>query len=84
VAGACSTREAADAGRPAVAAPDPERQVQFLFDVQRLVSDGAFADTYKFALLISPADLAVERGDETTEALPPDTRDLAERSIGFY
>ena len=33
--------------------PEPERQVQFLFNVQRLLSDGTFVATYKFALLLS-------------------------------
>jgi hypothetical protein len=65
-------------------APDPERQVQFLFNVQRLLSDGSFVATYKFALLMSLADLAVERGDDTTECLAVDTRDLAERFVALY
>jgi hypothetical protein len=65
-------------------APDPERQVQFLFDVQRLLSDGSFVATYKFALLLSLADLAVERGDDTTESLSLDTRDLAEKFVHLY
>ena len=65
-------------------APEPERQVQFLFNVQRLLSDGSFVATYKFALLLSLADLAVERGDEWTESLSLDTRDLAERFVGLY
>jgi hypothetical protein len=64
--------------------PDPERQVDFLFHVQRLLSDGSFVATYKFALLLSLADLAVERGDDTTESLPLDTRDLAERFVALY
>jgi hypothetical protein len=64
--------------------PDPERQVQFLFDVQRLISDGSFVATYKFALLLALADLAVERGDDTTESLPLDTRDLAEKFVELY
>jgi len=64
--------------------PDPERQVQFLFNVQRLISDGSFVATYKFALLLALADLAVERGDDTTEALPLDTTDLAEKFVGQY
>ena len=62
-------------------APDPERQVQFLFNVQRLISDGSFVATYKFALLLALADLAVERGDDTTESLPLDTLDLAEKFV---
>ena len=64
--------------------PDPERQVQFLFDVQRLISDGSFVATYKFALLLALADLAVERGDDTTESLPLDTLDLAEKFVDLY
>lgn len=64
--------------------PDPESQVQFLFNVQRLLSDGSFVATYKYALLLSLADLAVERGDDTTEELPLDTRDLAEMFVGLY
>jgi hypothetical protein len=64
--------------------PEPERQVQFLFGVQRLLSDGSFVATYKFALLLSLADLAVERGDDTTESLLLDTRDLAEKFVGLY
>jgi hypothetical protein len=64
--------------------PDPERQVQFLFRVQRLMSDGSFVATYKYALLLALADLAVERGDDTTESLPLDTRDLAEKFVERY
>jgi hypothetical protein len=64
--------------------PEPERQVQFLFAVQRLISDGSFVATYKFALLLALADLAVERGDDTTESLPLDTRDLAEKFVELY
>jgi len=64
--------------------PDPEEQLQFLFKVQRLLSEGLFVSSYKFALLLSLADLAVERGDDTTEVLSLDTRDLAEQFIGLY
>ncbi len=64
--------------------PDPEEQLQFLFKVQRLLSEGLFVSTYKYALLLALADLAVERGDDTTESLSLDTRDLAEQFIGLY
>ena len=64
--------------------PDPERQVQFLFDVQRLISDGSFVATYKYALLLALADLAVERADDITESLPLDTLDLAEKFVDLY
>ena len=56
---------------------DPETQIDFLVKVQRVLSEGAFVSTYKFALLIALADLSVERGDDTTEVLHLDTVDLA-------
>jgi len=52
-----------------VAIPEPEEQVQFLFKLQRLLSEGTFTATYKYALLLSLADLAVERGNDDTEVL---------------
>jgi hypothetical protein len=64
--------------------PEPERQVQFLFNIQRLLSDGSFVATYKHALLLSLADLAVERGDDTTDELALDTWDLAEKFVTLY
>ena len=64
--------------------PEPENQVQFLFKVQRLLSEGSFVSTYKYALLLSLADLAIERGDDTTEQLSLDTLDLAEKFVEFY
>ena len=64
--------------------PDPERQVQFLFNVQRLLSDGSFVATYKFALLLALAELAVERADDTTESLPLETTVIAEKYVELY
>jgi 5-methylcytosine-specific restriction endonuclease McrA len=64
--------------------PEPERQVQFLFNVQRLLSDGSFVATYKYALLLSLADLAVERGDDTTQHLSLDSWDLAAKFVALY
>lgn len=64
--------------------PDPEAQVQFLFETQRLLSEGGFVATYKFALLLSLAELAVERGDDSTEQLELDTLDLAEKFVSLY
>ena len=42
--------------------PSPETQLAFLSKLQRLFAEGDFTSTYKFALLISLADLAVELG----------------------
>jgi hypothetical protein len=41
------------------AAPTPEEQVQFLRNVQRLLAEGLFTASYKFALVHALADLAV-------------------------
>jgi len=64
--------------------PDPEAQVEFLVKVQRILSEGAFVSTYKFALLVSLADLAVERADEHTEVLSVDSLDIAEKFVDLY
>lgn len=36
-------------------------QIRFLLNIQRLLTEGQFTATYKFALLSALADLSVER-----------------------
>jgi 5-methylcytosine-specific restriction endonuclease McrA len=69
-----------------VATPPPsaEAQLAFLTKLQRLFAEGDFTATYKFALLIALADLAVERGADTGDALQLTTRQIAERFIQLY
>jgi len=64
--------------------PSPEAQLQFLCKLQRVFSEGDFTATYKFALLISLADLAVEFGADDNNALILATRQIAERFISLY
>ena len=64
--------------------PTPERQVAFLQDLQRILDEGSFVATYKFALIHALADLAVERGDDSDATLTLPTRDIAERFIQLY
>ncbi|MHB1191939.1 MAG: HNH endonuclease [Longimicrobiales bacterium] len=64
--------------------PSPERQVAFLQDLQRILDEGSFVATYKFALIHALADLAVERGDDSGATLTLPTRDIAERFIHLY
>ena len=45
--------------------PTPDDQVKFLRNIQRLLAEGLFTASYKFALLHALADLAVEKGDDT-------------------
>jgi hypothetical protein len=64
--------------------PTADQQLAFLFRIQRILTEGAFESTYKFALVLSLAELAVERGDDTTESLSLDTLDVAEKFIDLY
>ncbi len=53
--------------------PTPEEQVKFLRNIQRLLAEGLFVASYKFALLHALADLAVLKGDDTGGVVNPDT-----------
>jgi len=64
--------------------PTAAEQVRFLQQLQRILSDGGFVATYKFALLHALADLAVIRGDDTGDELPLKTREISEQLIELY
>lgn len=62
----------------------PEDQVQFLLKIQRLLSEGVFTATYKYALLMALADLSVELGDDSDRALEIGAEKIAEKFIEYY
>jgi 5-methylcytosine-specific restriction endonuclease McrA len=64
--------------------PTPEEQVLFLRNIQRLLVEGQFTASYKFALLLAIADLCVLNGDDSGAALDLNVRDIAERFIEQY
>lgn len=64
--------------------PSAEAQLAFLAKLQRLFGEGDFTATYKFALLIALADLAVELGQDDGSELTLSTRRLGERFIDLY
>jgi hypothetical protein len=64
--------------------PSAEDQVLFLLNLQRLLAEGDFVATYKHALLLSIADICVERGDNSGGRLKITINELAERFIGYY
>jgi 5-methylcytosine-specific restriction endonuclease McrA len=64
--------------------PSPGQQVEFLRNLQRLLAEGLFVASYKFALIHALADLAVLRGDDTGAPLDLDTKDIAERFVELY
>ena len=64
--------------------PPAEEQLAFLAKIQRLYAEGDFTATYKFALLIALADLAVELGHDDGGELPLTVRQIAERFVALY
>ena len=61
-----------------------ESQVRFLANIQRILDEGVFVATYKFALLMAVADLSVELGDESGMPLALTTRQIARKFVDYY
>lgn len=64
--------------------PSAADQLLFLSRVQRLLDSGRFSATYKFALFLSLAELAVELGDDSGASLRLPLDLIAERFITLY
>ena len=64
--------------------PAADAQLSFLSKVQRLFNEGDFTATYKCALLIALADLAVELGKDDGDELSLTIRQIAERFVQLY
>ena len=64
--------------------PAPEEQVQFLRNLQRLLAEGLFVASYKFALIHALADLAVLKGEDTGAPLEIETKDIAAKFVELY
>src|ERR1019366_8193227 len=67
-----------------MAVPSPQEQIEFLQKVQRLLSEGLFVASYKFALLRALADLAVLKGDDTGNELELSVKEIAEVFVDLY
>ncbi|GFO56967.1 hypothetical protein GMSM_39740 [Geomonas sp. Red276] len=52
--------------------------------MQRLLDEGSFVATYKFALILSLADFSVKYGSDDGESVRLTTRDIAESFIEYY
>ena len=65
-------------------AVSPEFQIKFLTNLQRLLSEGSFVATYKFALLLALTDAAVEHGDDSGDELELATKQISEHVIRYY
>lgn len=64
--------------------PTAEEQVIFLQQVQRLFNEGEFSATYKYALLLSLAELAVEMGNDSGATLDLPIQAVAEKFAELY
>lgn len=64
--------------------PSHKKQVEFLTNLQRLLAEGQFTATYKYALLLALADIAVEIGDDSGEPLTVSSRTIGDKFIHYY
>lgn len=64
--------------------PAPVDQVRFLTHLQCLLEGGSFSATYKYALLLALADLAVEQGTDDVGELVLSGDEIAEKFIEYY
>jgi hypothetical protein len=78
-----------DSGRsppygPISTRPTPEEQIRFIANIERILAEGSFVATYKYALLIALVDLAIERGDDSKSELELPVDSIARRFIEIY
>ncbi len=64
--------------------PTAEEQIRFLQNVQRILEEGIFTASYKYALLLALADIAVERGDDSGAPLKVSITEIAEKFVQYY
>jgi hypothetical protein len=68
-----------------VSDPASERvQLEFLTRLQRILGEGQFVASYKYALLLALAELSVERSPAPDGALRVELDELADRFITLY
>ena len=66
------------------AVPSAQKQLDFIQKLRRLLDEGMFVATYKYALLHAIADLCVTQGDDSGAPLILSTRELADQFIRLY
>jgi hypothetical protein len=63
---------------------EPQQQLEFLSKIQRLLGEGQFTATYKYALLLAIADICVEDGEDSASPFEIYTWKIAEKFITYY
>lgn len=64
--------------------PSAEEQIVFLKKIQTLFDDSSFSATYKYALLITLTNLAIEMGSDDGKELSIDSKLIAKRFSEIY
>ena len=64
--------------------PSAEEQIVFLKKIQTLFDDSSFSATYKYALLITLTNLAIEMGNDDGKELSIDSKLIAKRFSEIY
>jgi hypothetical protein len=64
--------------------PSDAFALSILEKVERLLATGRFTTTYKFALLVALTNIAVERGDDSGDALDVDLDEIARQYLLLY
>lgn len=64
--------------------PTAQTQLEFLGKLQRILNEGSFVATYKYALIRVLADLSIERTPAPDGSLKLPLEDIAERFIEIY
>ena len=64
--------------------PSPADQIRFIANVERILAEGSFVATYKYALLVALVELAIERGDDSNRELPLPIHDIADKFAELY
>jgi hypothetical protein len=65
-------------------AAGPNAQLEFLARIQRILNEGLFVASYKYALLLALAELSVEKSPAPDGSLPISLDELADRFITLY
>jgi hypothetical protein len=65
-------------------APTADEQIRFLVNLQRLLDEGQFVASYKFALLLALGDLSIEKGDDSGAPLTISTPEIGAKFIQYY
>jgi len=64
--------------------PTSDEQIRFMVNIQRLLEEGLFTASYKFALLLALAILSIEQGDDSGAPLDLTTDAIAEKFVQYY